>query len=140
MGISWKRLAALAAAGASAVAIGLGTAGPAAAVQWNPGANCDAAVYKFCFYENPDYSGAAIGVPWNDIDGSPNFHAWPYLDDKISSVKNNMGYPLCLYRYENYQDLVLTVSPFHQLSRLSDYGADNKVSSFIRAATNNGGC
>ncbi|MGW0302799.1 peptidase inhibitor family I36 protein [Streptomyces anthocyanicus] len=115
-------------AGVSASSIVLGATGPASADQWGIG-NCDPSVYKFCFYEKSNYSGSSVGISWGDAANHYyRVSKWGFMNNNISSVKNNTNYSWCLYDRGDLKGEILKVSPFHQLSGLGS--ADNKTESF----------
>ncbi len=119
MGTFTKRLAILAVGLMTAGAAVAGTATAASAAD----GGCDSSRYQFCVYTNAGYSGDFYKVPWGQdarwIDLPSN------LDRNVSSVVNNTGQTWVLA--QDSGQIILNVSPFHHLSNLRDWGADNQA-------------
>ncbi|MEV7080874.1 hypothetical protein AB0N88_20425 [Streptomyces sp. NPDC093516] len=79
-------------AGASAAAITLGTAGSASADTWiGSGSDKCGSQYALCLWDQGNYQGSGIGVPWADVWKLNNISRYGFLCSNISSVINNTG-------------------------------------------------
>ncbi|MET7694684.1 hypothetical protein ABZT06_43365 [Streptomyces sp. NPDC005483] len=97
------RLATLAVAGAAAAAITLGTAGSASADAWiGSGSDKCGSQYALCIWDQGNYQGSGIGVPWADVWKLNNISQYyGFLGSNISSVINKTGTAFCGAEY-NY--------------------------------------
>ncbi len=119
MGKFKKRLVALS---VSLMAAGAVVAGTATAASASDG-GCDSSKYQFCVYTNTGYSGNFYKVAWGQDARWINLPS--NLRNNVSSVVNNTDHEWAL-AYDSGQ-IILHVSPWHHLSNLGDWGADNKT-------------